>query len=51
MCGGIGSSGYAIWPRTTSLIVWSLKPCCLTDVNASSRFGPTVPEVFASASV
>src|ERR687885_368029 len=51
--------GYAICPRTRSVIVlWtSSKPCppCERGVriarNASSRFGPSVPLVPASASV
>jgi hypothetical protein len=34
-----------------SRIVWIEKPCCLSDENASSRFGPIVPVDFASASV
>ena len=33
------------------MIVDSWKPCCLSGRNASSRFGPTVPVVPASASV
>src|SRR5581483_12206578 len=38
-----------MWPRTTSRIVDSLKPWHLSDWNASSRFGPIVPCVPASA--
>ena len=51
MFAGIGSSGYAICPRTTSAIVCSEKPWALLEEKASSRFGPSVPVDFASASV
>src|SRR4051812_32195389 len=44
-------SAYAIWPRTTSRIVWTSNPCVLSEPNALSRLGPIVPVVPASASV
>src|SRR6478736_1840240 len=48
-------SGYAICPRTRSRIVWTVpaerKIFDLSAANASSRFGPIVPVVPASASV
>src|SRR5438552_5855780 len=40
-----------IWSRTTWRMVLSLNPCWRSDANASSRFGPTLPVVPASASV
>jgi hypothetical protein len=48
---GGSTTGYAIWPRTTSRTVLSSHPSFNTAANASSRFGPIVPCVPAASSV
>src|SRR5947209_9019316 len=40
-----------IWSRTTLSIVFCPYPCFCEPANALSRFGPTVPLVFAADSV
>ena len=44
-------TGKRIWSWTMLRIEDSLKPCWRGPANASSRFGPTVPWVPASARV
>ncbi len=48
---GIGGSAIRIWSSTTLAMLLSAKPCLRSYLKASSRSGPILPCVPASASV